>query len=1024
MKRANPFRVLLTGTVCAFVLAGAAAAQTRSFNVPAGELQPALDAYIQQAGVQLIYRVEDVRGLRTKGVRGEADVAAALSRLLADTGLTIQQDSSGAYAIVRRSGQDQTAAESAAVDDIVVTGSRLRNTFDSPTPVVAIDRTELLEQGYMDVAEALSDTPGIQESVSLANSQSATHANGLSTVDLRGLGTNRTLTLINGRRTVSNSASSNTVSLSTIPELFIDRIEVTTGGGSAVYGSDAIAGVVNVITAREIDGVRARVVTGTTWDGGGDSVEYSMAAGRRFMDDRLSMLAGVTFDRQFRLDATDRDFALESIILDPNTNTVTIPNLSSTIPGGRFNSGRWFYDESGLRANMDTNVHGYEVRPESTLITPRDNLNGAFRFDYDVTDDIKLWGQLMYSQVTTNSTRAAGTITNSTTFGVNDEFTLGRLSRSIHPYAPAEIRSSASSSGIDFRRRMNEVGPNRIYNERETIRSWAGLQGSWGNGWDWDVTLGYAQYNGDQTRGNTFNLQRVQWALDSENVGGVIRCRSATARADGCVPLNIFGVGSITPEMANYIRADTHYEQENRQYTFEAYVTGDLFELPAGPVQTAFGISSRRDTTATFGDPLILSGLASSSYLPAYEGDIRVNEVFAEASTPLLADLPLIHRLVFNTALRVADYNLDAVGTTFSYRAGFQWHPIEDLRVRAEYARAQRAPDASELFSPPRDDADTVTDICAGVTATTAGIIAQNCRADPRIAAAIAAAADGTFRQPSRTVQGPNAGNPDLFEETADTITVGFVYRPAAIPGLEASVDYYDIQIEDVITSLSNEAILTGCYTDPAGITNDFCGIITRDVDGQLVRIINREENLNGMRARGVDVAVSYGFDLMRWGVPGAFDASLIYTNRLELSTEFNSITSVETVDTVGEVGSPEHEARFNLRWSDDTWNVRWTTRYIGEVVDSNARVAQAQAMRWTDPLYLYLDDYWRHDISVSVTPLPGDPSLRVFGTVRNIFNDYGPFLPEGTVSGDTFNFNSAYGVTGRSLNIGIEVRF
>lgn len=1019
--RSKSLRAIMTGTVCAFVLAGAAAAQTVSFNVPAGDLQSALDAYARQAGVQLIYRVEDVRGLSTDGVSGDVDAAEALNRLLARSGLAVHRDSSGAIAIVRQSAQ---ADPDNIVDDVVVTGSRLQNTFDSPTPVVAVGRTELLEQGYMDVAEALTDVPGVQESVSLANSQTSTQANGLSTVNLRNLGANRTLTLINGHRTVSNAGNGNVVSLSTIPELFIDRIEVTTGGGSAVYGSDAISGVVNIITERNLDGVRARVVAGTTSDGGADSVEYSVAGGRSFLNDRLSVMVGATFDRQFQLRAVQRDFALESVAYNAVTNTVTTPDLSTNLPGGRFNSGRWFYDSSGLRPNMVTALDGYETRYDGTLITPRDNLNGALRFDFDINDSTRLWGQFMYSEVTTDSTRAASTFSNTSTFGVNDEFSVGRLNRTTHPFAPIEIRSSASSSGIDFRRRVDELGPNRIHNERETVRSWLGLQGAFANGWDWDLTAGYAEFNGHQTRGNTLDLQRVRWALDSENVGGVIRCRDATARANGCVPLNIFGVGSITPAMADYIRANTFYGQENRLYTLEGYVSGDLWELPAGPIQTAFGFSSRRETSATFGDPRVLAGLTSSSYLPEFEGDIRANELFAEASAPLFAGLPGIERLTVNAAVRVADYNIDTVGTTVSYRAGIQWMPIADLRVRTEYARAQRAPDSSELFSPPRDDADTVVDICSGVAATSTGTISQNCRADPRIAAAIAAAADSTFRQISPNIQGPSAGNPNLFEETADTWTVGLVYRPSQIDGLEFSVDYYDIQISDVITSLTNEAILTGCYTDTAGITNEFCGIITRDADGQLVRIINQEQNLNGMRARGVDVALNYRFDLERWQVPGRFNASLIYTNRLELSTEFNSISSVEVIEEVGEVGAPEHEARFNLGWSDDAWSVRWTTRYIGDVVDSLAREEQARLAGTVNPLYLYLGDFWRHDLSASVTPFPENPRVRVFGSIRNLFNTYGPFLPTGTASGGDHNYNSTYGVTGRSLSLGVQIEF
>ncbi|VTO12182.1 TonB-dependent receptor domain-containing protein [Brevundimonas vancanneytii] len=322
------------------------------------------------------------------------------------------------------------------------------------------------------------------------------------------------------------------------------------------------------------------------------------------------------------------------------------------------------------------------------------------------------------------------------------------------------------------------------------------------------------------------------------------------------------------------------------------------------------------------------------------------------------------------------------------------------------------------------DDADTVADICSGVTAGTAGVVAQNCRADSRIAAAIAAAPDGTFRQLNTQIKAPNAGNPNLFEETADTLTVGLVYRPSYLPGFEASVDYYDIKISDVIASLSNSALLLGCYSDASGADNVFCDTITRDEDGQLARILNQEQNLNETRARGVDVAASYRFDLEQWKVPGTFRASVNYSRRLELSTEYDSIDKVELVETVGEVGTAKNEARFGLSWYDDAWSVRWSSRFIGEVVDSLERQQQAVAAGWADPLYLYLDEYWRHDLSVSFKPNINNSNLKIFGTVKNIFNDYGPFLPDGTESGNAYNYSSAYGVIGRAFTLGVQVEF
>jgi iron complex outermembrane receptor protein len=1028
MVRTKFLKAALAGGVCALVMAGAAMAQVRSFDIPEGDLKAALDTFARQTGVQLVYRVDDVRGAATAGAHGSLERDEALRRILAGTGLSVRRDRSGAIAIVKDprgpSAEAETPVEQTEmVEELVVTGSRLKaTTFDAPTPVIAVDRDDILEQGYMDLAEALEDMPGVDQAVALTNSQTATQANGLSTVSLRNLGENRTLTLIDGHRTVSNAGNKNAVSLSSIPEFFVDRVEITTGGASAVYGSDAIAGVVNIVTERRLDGLRLRVVGGTTDHGGGESLEYSVGAGKRLLNDRLYVMGGLTFDRQFRLMASQRDFATQSLIYAQSTNTITAPDLSTNTPGGRFISGRWFYDQTGLRPNFVTATDGFENRTRGTLITPRDTLNGAVKVSYDFTENLKLWSQFLYSKVTTDSSREPYSFSNSTTFGVNDEFTVGRISRTLNPFAPAEIKAAASSSGIDFRRRLVEVGDNLIHNERETLRGWLGLEGHAFADWDWKLTYGYGEFDGLQIRGNTVNLQRVSWALDSERTStGVIQCRSAAARADGCVPLNIFGVNSITPEMANYIRTNTWYHPQNRQDTVEGYMAGTAFNLPAGPVEAAFGFESRRDKTRTTTDPLVQNGLGSSSYIPEYSGVVKAKEVFAEASFPILRDLPGAYRLSVNAAARFAKYNLDAVDQTASYRAGVQWAPFKDLRFRSEWSRAQRAPDTSELYSPPRDDADTVVDVCSGVNATTTGVIATNCRANAAVAAAIAANADHTFRQVSTSIKAPNGGNANLHEETADTITLGFVYTPSFLPGLQASVDYYDIKVSDVIASLSNASLLAGCYSDPAGVNNAFCATITRDSSGQLVRILNQEQNLNELRARGVDLAAVWRFDLDRWNVPGKFTAKINYSRRLELSTEFNGITSVERSEDIGEVGTAKNEAKASIAWRNSRWNLQWSTRYIGKVVDSNERVTLAQQSGFTDPLYLNLNAYWRHDVSFKFSPDVKNPRFRVFGTVSNVFDKYGPFLPDGTDSGNAYNYSSVYGVAGRAFTLGLQ---
>ncbi len=1012
----------------ALMFATASLAQAVAIDVPAQPLGEALRELGKEAGVDILFSPESVAARRAPAVKGRYTPLEAARRLAAGADVEIVQDASGAIILRARSERTAPATEPASVDqgsemeleELVVTGSRLRRTtFDSPTPMADIEREDLLEGGYIDLADALADLPGIDIGVNLSTSQSAVQDNGLSTISLRSLGENRTLTLIDGRRTVSNAGNRNSVSLSSVPEFFVDRVEIITGGASAVYGSDAVSGVVNIITESRYDGFRGRVVGGVTEDGGGSTIEYSGAWGGKFVDDRLKIMVGGTYERQNALYAAERDRALLSVVYSPTTNTLSSPDLSTYTPGGRFRASSFYYDDTGLNTGFVTAVNGYETRTNGTLITPAEYLSGAFKASYDLSDNVKIWTQLFASQVETNSTREAYALSNTIAYGINDEFTIGNIARA-NPFVPTQIFSAASSS-ISFRRRMTEVGEQEIYNRRRTLRGWVGAEGVVFGDWNWFVTYGYGKFEGYQSRNNGLNLSNVKNALNAERVGTDVRCRDATARAEGCVALDLFGLGSITDDMADYIRANVWYRPENRLDTVEGYVTGTLFELPAGPVETAFGFEMRREKTSTDTDELTQNGLTNFAYIPEYSGVIEAKEAFFEASVPILRDMPFADYLEVNAAIRVADYNLEAVGTTYSYRAGLQWAPVEDIRFRATWSRAQRAPDTTELYSPPRDDFDDVIDICSGVTAVTPGAIAANCRLDPGIAATIAA--DGVFLQLDDNFNAPNGGNPNLKEETADTVTLGVVLRPRFIDDLEISVDYYEIEVSDAIAALENNEILLDCYSSNS-LDSRYCDYLTRDAAGQLTRILNLQENLNDLRARGVDVALRYRFDLEDFNVPGNFTFRANYSRRLELEQDFDGVSGVVTSNSLGEVGTSENEARMSLLWRDRQWSVQWTGRFIGEALDSNAMAARLEANGITNPLFLNVDSFWRHDLSVKFFPLPKNKDLRVFGTVKNVFDDRGPFLPSGTDSGNDYNYNATYGVTGRAFTLGLQLTF
>lgn len=505
---------------------------------------------------------------------------------------------------------------------------------------------------------------------------------------------------------------------------------------------------------------------------------------------------------------------------------------------------------------------------------------------------------------------------------------------------------------------------------------------------------------------------------------GAIVCADATARAAGCVPIDLFGIGAVSPEAADYIREDSKFYAHNRQDTVEGYMTGPLFTLPAGPVQAAVGFEWRRDKTSSLTDPVTQTGVSSASYIPDFTGKIEAKEAYVELGVPVLRDVPFAYRLSLDGAVRVADYDIPAVGTTVSFKGGAQWAPVKGLSFRGAFSRAQRAPDTTELFSPPRDDYDDVIDVCRGVSASSTGTIAQNCLADARIAAAAAASPDGKFQQISGEVFAPNSGNPNLHEETANTLTVGVVAQPRFLRHFQFSADYYDIRVKDAISSLDNSELLLECYSDPDGADNRFCGTITRGSDGQLVKILNQDENLNELRAQGIDVAAAWRIGLDGIGLPGHINLSARYTHRLKLQTKFDGNSGVEVDDYVGEVGVSKDEAKLSAGWSGKALSIKWSAVYLGPTVDSHQMEAYFKDNGITDPMFLNVPAYWRHDISFKILPWPHKPDLRFFGTIRNVFNNHGPFLPDGTDSGSSLNYSSVFDVRGRTITLGLETRF
>lgn len=962
--------------------------------------------------------------------------------------------------------------KSTADEKITVTGSRLRrDSFTVATPLVTMDKEAIGDTGLGEMGQILVENmPALSYGTSNANSQSSVSNTGITTVELRNLGANRTLTLIDGRRVVSNSKSGNYVSMSTIPSGMVQRVEVITGGASATYGADAVSGVVNIITQQDKEGFDFKVRGGESTDGGAKEFTLDASYGTSFADDRGYLFFSSNYDKDYGLKYSDRKRAAQEASVRYNEesmrNEVLTENgyqllnetpmsdwrsRSDGTAGGVFLESRkydttYWYDENGQRNDWNEERDGINSREFVQLKVPSERISAALKVDFDITDDITFYSQVQWSGNYTVNDKSpedsyegeSATYTDRVT-GVPGVIKLGYIPID-NPYVPDNIRETAGQykDRIYWDRRFTEVGPVSTDNERETIRAWAGLQGVMFDGnWDWDISAGYGKFHQRQFRNNEIDVFKAKNALDAGYAAdGSIQCNDAQARADGCVALNLFGEGSITTEMADYIRVNPTLNTYNEQANIMGYVTGDLFTMPAGPVATVFGFEYRKDTQEAATDDALTYGGITWNLIPAFKGSISVAEIFGEASVPLLRDMPGAEYLSLEASVRLSDYDIENVGLVSSYKLGFLWSVGAGINLRGNYAIAQRAPSVNELYEPAAGDFDSYDDICADVTATSSGAGHDNCRLEPGIASAIAA--DGIFEDDSNGYS-PNAGNPELFEETGTTMTLGVTYEPTFFEGFSIAVDYYDIAITDAISEFGNEQILSQCYDTSLslGQENKFCDAIKRNSEGQVEEILQRSYNIDELGTRGVDIAVAYAYDMNSFG---NVKLKMDWTHLLEHSKTITGNDGTVVEDYVGyvEEGIFEDKASASVAWYLEDLRIRWSTIYksaaLRDMVDqeswendmaNNSQLcASGDSGCVANPESLAFQEYssyFKHNLSVSYNiEMKNDSSVRVFGGVNNIFDDKGDFY-----YGGRGNFGSDYDAgTGRFVYLGAEVSF
>lgn len=870
------------------------------------------------------------------------------------------------------------ASQAQEAQRIEVTGSRIRSvTADSPSPLQVITAQDIAASGAVNVQDLLlkSPTMGSFPTFSRTNSNFDTSNSGVSTIELRSLGEDRTLVLVNGKRFVAGVPGSQAVDLNSIPVDFIERVEVLSGGASSLYGSDAVAGVINIVLKKDYEGLALDASVGQSERGDDKKQKFGITWGANTAGGKGNVMLHFGYSKQGAVYSRDRSqTAVDNISTAFLTGDIadlwdfTTPFLSSFAPQGRV-----FFDTNGAAAGGATSVTfdqagniipvntngaggatptGFNRQAFRTIAIPTSRYMLAGKGDFEFAENQRAYIEGTFTTTKTNARLepfpldSADSITGIyPATGVGPaEFNINGVIRP-NPLIPAALLAQMTDTDGDglrdysFSRRLSEVGNRGSRAQTDTFRVASGLKGTLFNKWDYDLYGIYGTNKRVDTSTGQVNVQNFRNALeavtdvdDLDGDGDTTEavCIDAQARAQGCVPVNVFGFNSITPEALAYIEAPAFLNTFTTQRIGGVNVSGEPFSLWAGPVGIAAGAEYRKEYSRSEFDALQQAGLNAGNKIPKTEGGFSVKEAFLEARLPLLKDAPFAKALSVSGAVRGSKYT--TVGSTFSWNAGAEWALNSTVKFRATRSLSTRAPNISELFQPPTQDFPQVNDPCEGVTAATTGATADACRADPGVAANIAA--NGAFTLNQADLQGTSGfdrGNPDLQEEEGRSTTIGVVITPtgfAPLRNFTFTADYFKIDIADAIVTTPRQFILSQCYGGDAS----FCQFVTRrptavgaNSAGSLQRVDSEFFNGGGISTEGVDLTALWAD---RVG-PGRLSTRLAYTYMKK-----GSLVPVPGADPdpyAGEVGTPKHKASLGLGYSWGPFGVNGLVTYLGK---------------------------------------------------------------------------------------------
>lgn len=942
-------------------------------------------------------------------------------------------------------------SDDAAVEEIVVTGSRIIRSrdFQGVSPIATVDANHIIESGNVTLEDTINAYPQLNPDDTSATNQSGT--DGVLAGDLRGLGSVRTLVLVDGKRFIPGGVTG-LVDMAVIPDMLIEKVEIVTGGASAVYGSDAIAGAINFILKDDFEGVDVRYQYGEATGGqryGRDNAitKIDVLLGANSADGRGNITLNASYTSRDPVYMENREFSIQPWLADSSgqlnkfgsgnipggkiyvpssdfskvtINGVDLTGAAANCTGGRIQGIKFGVGAEPSPFCRDEDQFNYA---ETNLIMrPMERWSISALSRYDVSDNVEAYAQF-FTTKKENQWQMAYLAVAPTSAGNSRGF-LDLPDAVNNPVYPAPLRAFFAENASYFDadgdgtmttvgngRRFVEFGPRNAHILHESLGMTGGLRGdvelgSTGNVWNWDLFYQYQRSDVNLTRRGLLSQSRTSLGLDVVVENGVAKCRSTLLN---CVPVNVYGTDQLTPEMANFLTVVTGRTDYFTRQTFGGSFAGNVIELPGGPLGAAVGFEYRDEYYQTRPDEISASGDLGGTPPVANQGQHDLFEAFAEVR------LPISNIISLEAAIRASEYS--TMGGVFTWRTGVDFSPTDSVTIRASASRAIRAPNLDELFAPPGTSWIGGLDPCVAVNTPTAA------QRDFCVTQGVPAAQKDVLETPASegwTFFG--GGNLNLQEEESDTYTMGVVLTPPQIEGFSISVDYWDIVINGAISQVASQELVNNCY-DTMDAANPACLAVKRDPLGNIYQVDSPLLNLQTRSGNGVDVQLQYQTELSDFfAVPGhgaSLDLRVVATFHESDATVL--LQGNAPIECAGRLGgscsanfiraTPGQRTLYSARWASGPASVSTRIHQIGKMIAADDAYAN-------NALPVDAQFYW--DLSGNYAL---NEKIDLFGGVNNVLNDAPPVIGY-RAGGDSNTQVQLYDTVGRRYFVGATYHF